>query len=118
MNRYLADHVRDRAVADVSLERGVSVKLIRGRRRFHYIAHARQEVIWRLRRLGYGFPEIGRSMGLDHTTCLFACRRHELRVARPSTAYPQPEKCVWTAPERADCRSATNSQSRAVLVHG
>jgi chromosomal replication initiation ATPase DnaA len=59
-----------------------------GRDRTHRVSHARQEVIWHARRLGYSTHMIGRRFprpenvegGLDHSTVLYAEVRHEGRL--------------------------------------
>ena len=47
-----------------------------GRSRFAKIARARQILAYACREwIGWSYPQIGREMGLDHTTCMYAHRR-------------------------------------------
>lgn len=46
--------------------------------------HARQDLMWRLRRLGYSYPEIGLALdGRDHNTIQIGCREHAKRCGLP-----------------------------------
>ena len=72
---------------EVGARQGLSPEDILSRSRDRSIAHARQEVIWRLysarhpdgaRR--FSMPQIGRYLGQDHTTILHAIRAHEKRM--------------------------------------
>lgn len=73
---YLTERVRDHVVGEVARKYRLTPEAILGRRRCRTVSWPRQEVMWRLRELGYSFPEIGRVMGRDHTTAMHAFRRH------------------------------------------
>jgi hypothetical protein len=73
---------------DVSVTRGVSIVDIMGASRIKHIAHARQEVAWRMRQAKdergkprFSYPQIAEWMGgLDHTTIMHAVTAHEDRM--------------------------------------
>ena len=73
---------------DVSVTRGVSIVDIMGTSRIKHIAHARQEVAWRMRQAKdehgkprFSFPQIAKWMGgLDHSTIVHAVKAHEGRM--------------------------------------
>ena len=73
---------------DVSVTRGVSIVDIMGTSRIKHIAHARQEVAWRMRQAKdtngkprFSYPQIAEWMGgFDHTTILHAVKAHEARM--------------------------------------
>jgi len=73
---------------DVSVTRGVSIVDIMGTSRIKHIAHARQEVAWRMRQAKdergkprFSYPQIAEWMGgLDHTTIMHAVTAHEGRM--------------------------------------
>lgn len=62
---------------EVSEVTGISVYAIFSKRRDKPTARARQTVMWKARKLGYSFPEIGKAFGKDHTTVLHAYRTIE-----------------------------------------
>ena len=68
----------------VARRHGIGPRDIRGRGRMRHVAHARQEVMWRLRnemKPGWSLPRIARFLGnRDHTTILYGCRQHEARM--------------------------------------
>ena len=72
---------------DVARRRGnVTAEEIFSTARDYRVAHARQEVMWEARRVGWSFPMIGRRFPslskrghLDHTTVIHGFRRHEDR---------------------------------------
>jgi len=55
--------------------------IVNGRRQRGAIGAARHDLMWRLKQDGYSLPEIGRVIGLDHTSVLNAVRVHEKRRA-------------------------------------
>ena len=75
-------------IRDVAVLRGVSIVDIMGSSRVKHIAHARQEVAWRMRQAKdehgkprFSFPQIAHWMGgLDHSTIVHAVKAHEGRV--------------------------------------
>lgn len=75
-------------IRDVSILRGVSVVDILGTSRVRHIAHARQEVAWRMRQAKdehgkprFSFPQIAHWMGgYDHSTIVHAVKSHEARM--------------------------------------
>lgn len=70
-----ADKLLTAVLAVFTEELGVSVGAIMGRARTRRVSRARQMVCFVLRQAGLSFPEIGRVMGLDHSTVQHACRR-------------------------------------------
>lgn len=97
--QHLPTDVADRVIRDVAAERRVGANLIRGNRRFPHVVEARQDVMWRLRRLGYSFPEIGYALNRDHATVMFGCRRHEARSSYFLQAFPQPSNVCGRLPQ-------------------
>lgn len=79
--------VRDKAIADAAALYGVfPTEIWPGRGRTRVVAYARHLTCYLLhnhRRSGglraYSLPEIGRAMGLDHSTVLWAIRSHIAR---------------------------------------
>lgn len=75
-------------IRDVSILRGVSVVDILSTSRVRHIAHARQEVAWRMRQAKdergksrFSFPQIAAWMGgYDHSTIVHAVKSHEARM--------------------------------------
>ncbi len=75
-------------IRDVSILRGVSVVDILSTSRVRHIAHARQEVAWRMRQAKdergkprFSFPQIAHWMGgYDHSTIVHAVKAHEARM--------------------------------------
>lgn len=63
---------------DVSWTSGVPVWDILGRGRCSRMVAARQEVMRRCRLAGYSYPQIGKYLGRDHTTVLYAIRKGTL----------------------------------------
>lgn len=61
---------------------------ILGRGRIRQIAYGRHYAMWLLRELGYSFPEIGRNLGVDHSTVIFGVRGHARRLEE-ADRYPQ-----------------------------
>lgn len=56
----------------------VTVDDVLSRDRHKSVAEARALAIWLARtKLGLSYPELGREFGLDHTTCMSACRKVE-----------------------------------------
>jgi chromosomal replication initiation ATPase DnaA len=81
-------------VSELAELRGVSAEDILGQRRHRHVAHVRQEVMYRLRsRVGtdgrplHSYPEIGRALARDHTSCLHGVRAHKARIS------PEDRKC-------------------------
>lgn len=78
---------------ETATDHGVTVADILGKERKRTIAWARQDAAFRLKRIAWGsggwsngtpsFPQVGRWLGLDHTTVLHACRGHERREIAP-----------------------------------
>lgn len=75
-------------------DHGLEVGDILGQSRKRCVARARQDAAWRLKNMAWGaeggwsdgkpsFPQVGRWMGLDHTTILHACRGHDRREIAP-----------------------------------
>ena len=62
-------------IVAVAAEHEVRPTEILGRRRFPRLAAARQEVCRRLVALGWSYAEVGRQLGLDHTTVIHAVRK-------------------------------------------
>ena len=48
--------------------------------RARHIAQPRQELMWRLHRLGYSTPEIGRLLKRDHSTVVHGIHAHKARM--------------------------------------
>jgi hypothetical protein len=75
-------------IRDVAVLRGVSIVDILSTSRIKHIAHARQEVAWRMRQAKdehgkprFSFPQIAHWMGgLDHSTIVHAVKAHEGRM--------------------------------------
>lgn len=73
---------------DVCVEHRVMISDVMAKDKRPHILECRWEVIRRLRADGASLPDIGRRLGLHHTTVLHALRRSEGRSARelkPST---------------------------------
>lgn len=65
----------------VAREHGTTLNEILGGTRLRRVAHARQHLAALLRwSTGLSFPEIGRAMGLDHSTVMHAVGEHEARI--------------------------------------
>jgi chromosomal replication initiation ATPase DnaA len=60
---------------------GVEVESILSDDRGPLAVRARHAVCWLLRERGMSFPEIGKVIGRDHTTVMYACRRVDSRPA-------------------------------------
>lgn len=58
-----------------SMQFGVRVDQIRGRRRFIRHVKARHWVWRQLRREGFSFPAIGEEFEVDHSSVQYACKR-------------------------------------------
>ena len=75
--RAAVNSVVDRVAADY----GVTRDCIFGNSRKKDVCHARHEVMWALREMGFSYPRIARVLGRDHTTIIHGCRQHEERMA-------------------------------------
>lgn len=83
----LTDRIRDGAIADAAAFFDVSPsEIYPGRSRMRSVAHARQLSCFLLREMrranglrSYSLPEIGRGLGLNHTSVLWAIRCHVAR---------------------------------------
>ena len=62
------------ALDRVCHETGVTTEEILGRSRSRSIAHARQDVCRLAHECGASYPEIGRALGIDHSTALHGAR--------------------------------------------
>jgi chromosomal replication initiator protein len=59
-------------------EHDVSIADVMGQSRSRHIAKVRHHVMWRLKKeLGMSLDQIGRLLNRDHTTVLYAIRRHD-----------------------------------------
>ena len=70
-----------RAIAVAAGQAGVSREQIMSVRKTTPIVHARYATMLALRRRGMSLPSIGRRLGRDHTTVLYALRRAEHMAA-------------------------------------
>lgn len=69
----IAEHTRIlTAVADAF---STTPTAILSRDRHRTVSHARQTTGYLMRRLGLSYPEVGRELGVDHTSVMAACRR-------------------------------------------
>ncbi len=66
---------------------------LKERTNHHYIAHARQEAMYRMRqvrfsdgRQRFSFPQIGRYFGMHYTTVIHGVKRTEARKAQRQQA--------------------------------
>lgn len=60
---------------------GITLDEMLGRSKRAPIVKARQEAMAQVRmRLGYSYPRIGRLFKRDHTTALWACRKHGIEA--------------------------------------
>jgi len=57
----------------VAKEHGVSVKDLRGPRRWSHIVYARTILAIELRHAGFSYPYIGRVINRHHATCMHLC---------------------------------------------
>ncbi len=77
----LSDRTRDRVVGAVALGAGITAAAILGQGRARIYSMPRQEVMYRLRGLGYSFQEIARALNRDnHTTVIHGVRAHKARA--------------------------------------
>lgn len=68
--------VADRILAAVARAQCVDTADLLGRSRLQHIVHGRQSAIYLLRTFtAKSYPEIGRLVGRDHSTCLFSFRK-------------------------------------------
>lgn len=80
--KHLSDTAFASRLREVANDRGLHHRdIANGRRRRGEISAARHDLMWRLKQDGYSLPEIGRVIGLDHTSVLNAIRVHEKRRA-------------------------------------
>lgn len=56
---------------------GVSVEALRGHSRKQPLARARQLVMWKMRKAGFSYSQIGYALNRDHTTIIHGERRIE-----------------------------------------
>ncbi len=71
---------RVRTVLNISAsDHGTTTAAILGGSRLKHISAARRQAIHTLRRMGFSFPEIGRFLGVHHTTCIYAVKHHAPR---------------------------------------
>lgn len=70
-----------KVVERIAREEGVTVDQIRGRSRVRRIARVRHRV-WHVVRssTSFSYPELARMFGVDCSTVIMGCRRHELRI--------------------------------------
>ena len=75
-------------LADSAVVTGVPVSDIRTLSTVRPIVVARHHVMWLQHAEGHSFSAIGRFWGMDHTTVMNACKRHEERIR---AGQPQPD---------------------------
>lgn len=85
--RRLSEATFNRVLMDVAAHADVLAIAIVSDSRARHIAHPRQELMWRLHRLGYSTLEIGRLLKRDHSTVVHGIRAHKARmiVSEPHT---------------------------------
>lgn len=71
----LSHHISRDLIREAADLYGVAPVDIVGGKRTHAVSKARHAAAWLLRRTGMSYPEIGRSIGCDHTSALYACRK-------------------------------------------
>jgi len=70
--------IAGRLRAEVCARHGVGPRSIHSRCRLAYLVAARHELIWLIRQsTTWSTPEIGRYMGMDHSSIVHAIQRHE-----------------------------------------
>lgn len=79
--------------------------------RQHFMYEARQ-IKWADGRYRYSLPQIGRFLGIDHTTVLFGVRQHEKRMAAERNRPPIIQHSLWTI-KRETMREHANAGSIA-----
>lgn len=77
---YLTDTAFRKVVHEVAERRGIIPKLITSDSNARIASIPRQEVMWRLRQLGYSTIQIGRALGRDHSTVIHGSRAHAARM--------------------------------------
>jgi hypothetical protein len=76
------DPLWKRIAFEVGQTYGVSFREMLSLRRDKVISRARQEAIWRVKNeTAMSIPAIGRRFNRDHTTVIYAVRKHEERMA-------------------------------------
>lgn len=76
----LSDATFKRVLNQVAERTGIAAEAILGDSRTRRIAQPRQELMWRLHRLGYSYPAIACKLKRDHTSCLHGVRAHQARI--------------------------------------
>ena len=75
----------EQIIKEVSIKRSVPRNAILSPRRQRSIVLARQEVMWRAREeTALSFPQIGKALDRDHTSCLWGARQHQARIEAES----------------------------------
>lgn len=68
-------------LADVAIEHGIDVRVLKGVSRTKHVAHARQQAMAEMRATGlFSLPQIGAFLGRDHSTVLHGVRAHAKRA--------------------------------------
>jgi hypothetical protein len=79
--RITLEHI----IKEVSIKHSVTRNAILSPRRQRSLVLARQEVMWRAREeTALSFPQIGKALDRDHTTCLWGARQHQARIEAES----------------------------------
>lgn len=68
-----------RIALDVAMKHEITIEELTGPKRHQRQAHPRQEAMFKMKRAGYSYSEIGRFFGRDHTTVMHGVRAHEAR---------------------------------------
>lgn len=77
--------------AEVAEKHGVEAPFLLKDIRFIEVVIARNELIHRLRHeIGWSWERIGRFMGKDHTSCIYAARRHAAKTDGTKTSPRRP----------------------------
>lgn len=82
----------------IAQEAGIKPSDLFGRRRLPQFVLPRQRLCWELRLLGWSYPMIGRAIGRDPTTVIWAVRRHEERLKSQAKADKRPIRSGKTRP--------------------
>jgi hypothetical protein len=73
---------RRKIITEVCRKRNVTLAALFSNRRVTHLVHARQEVMYRLREeLNLSYPEIGRTLGRDHSTVIHGIKQYEKLLA-------------------------------------
>lgn len=75
------ERARSEILTEIAQRTGVPVELILSRSREQRVVAARRRVIWELHERGWSSVAIGRAIGRDHVTVLFALGRIGGRAA-------------------------------------